>query len=1101
MEKKRFLRCFTPGGIDKIARRMKLVTFLLLIVFAAGAANSYSQATKFSLGFRDVSLREVFNQIEENSEFIILYNEKSVNLSNKVNFDVQDETVEVVLDKAFKGTKYSYKIYDRQIVIFEDGLKPPTNPEFIHLAQPEQPQGNGSIIGKIVDEINLPLIGATIYIARYKKGTVTDANGNYQLLGVPAGKHTVKFSFIGFEEQVREVEVIRGEVVTCDVKLTSSTTGMEEVVVFGQARGQQAAIQQQINSAGIVNVVSAEKLRELPDVNVAEAVGRLPGLMVERNRGEGQKIIIRGLEPKYNAISIGGNIVPSTSTDDRSTDLNMISPDILGGVEVQKAITADKDASGLGGTVNLTLREAPTGFKLNAGIQSGYSSFTKSISNYHGNFYLSNRYFRNKLGLMLTGNFDIAERNSDRLGVTYNVSGVPNYDQGQTFITPWVTNMQLQANIEDRNRAGGSVLLDWKISPSSKIKSSNFIGYLNRNFLDRTREYNLASNYLMFRQFEGEINQVVLSNSLEGKHMLFGSLLVDWGLSRSQSINNKPYEHNVYFQKQSGFNNLAVGRSYDIGPPELIPSPGNVNDFQDQFFWANGNFRTYESEETESSYYLNLEAPFKIGKSISGNIKAGTRYRLKERFRNNVRYNRPMDTGGSHELFLKEHPDYILTTEGVVGEISMVNFLDNNYKPVEYLNGQYPYLNVDRVLDRKLLHNLYDECLKDIYHFIASGAKDDYFTEETINSYYLMSEINIGEFITFIPGVRYEKTNIEYGAYIAEEITEDERTPIEVDFRDTLATNQYMHILPQIHLRIKPTDWFDIRLAYTNTLSRPDYGQLAPKRLINMTTKKVSMGNTGLNPALSRNYDVILTFYKQKYGLLTLGAFYKDIDGFLWTRDAMIVAGTATDPSNLKLPESTLGFDITYPLNSPNRASIKGFELDLQSNMDFLSIKGFVFNLNLSLMNSTTKYSETLKLRTLNPDYGKIPGVPRVIFVNYDTAYVDRLLKQPGYLANIGLGYDNKKIGLSVRMSVSYQDEILTREQRRTDGADRGMTTAFNRWDFQMNQRITKRLSLNANIANMFNRPDKSIRCITGYIENLEYYGATAQVGLRYDFY
>jgi outer membrane receptor protein involved in Fe transport len=234
---------------------------------------------------------------------------------------------------------------------------------------------------------------------------------------------------------------------------------------------------------------------------------------------------------------------------------------------------------------------------------------------------------------------------------------------------------------------------------------------------------------------------------------------------------------------------------------------------------------------------------------------------------------------------------------------------------------------------------------------------------------------------------------------------------------------------------------------------------------------------------------------------LTLGIFYKDIEGFLWTRQAMVVAGTPTAPEVLKLPDGTLGFDITYPLNSPNRSSIKGFELDIQSNMDFLPVKGFVFNMNLTLMNSQTKYSETLKLRTLNPDYGKVPGAPRIIFTNYDTAYVDRLLKQPGYLANIGIGYDNKKIGLSVRLSYSYQDDILTREQRRTDGADRGVTTAFQRWDFQLNQRIAKRLSLNANIANIFNEPDRSIRCITGYMENLEYYGALAQIGLRYDFY
>jgi outer membrane receptor protein involved in Fe transport len=169
--------------------------------------------------------------------------------------------------------------------------------------------------------------------------------------------------------------------------------------------------------------------------------------------------------------------------------------------------------------------------------------------------------------------------------------------------------------------------------------------------------------------------------------------------------------------------------------------------------------------------------------------------------------------------------------------------------------------------------------------------------------------------------------------------------------------------------------------------------------------------------------------------------------------------------------------------------------------MDFLPVKGFVLNLNFTLMESETKYPEVLVIRALNPDYGTVPGAPRIIFINQDTAYVDRLISQPSYLANVGLGYDNKKLGFSARLSFNYQDNILTKEQRRPDGADREGTLAFYRWDFQMNQRITKRLSLNANIANITNQPDQSSRLITGYLTKIEYYGFMAQLGLRFDLH
>ncbi|MCK7484630.1 MAG: carboxypeptidase-like regulatory domain-containing protein [Bacillus subtilis] len=158
--------------------------------------------------------------------------------------------------------------------------------------------GNGIISGQVTDENGRGLAGATIVIEGSNIGTIADANGNYQILSVPAGSHTVKISFVGYTDEEIKVEIIRGDVSVINKQMSVSSIEMVEVVVYGQARGQLAAINAQLNSKSISNVVSGEKLQELPDVNVAEAIGRLPGLMVERNRGEGQKIIIRGAGSK-----------------------------------------------------------------------------------------------------------------------------------------------------------------------------------------------------------------------------------------------------------------------------------------------------------------------------------------------------------------------------------------------------------------------------------------------------------------------------------------------------------------------------------------------------------------------------------------------------------------------------------------------------------------------------------------------------------------------------------------------------------------------------------------------------------------------------------
>lgn len=1084
---------------DNLYKKLKLLIIFIFTGFLSVSASTYSQEVKFSLRSEGMTVKEIFSHIEGNSEFIVFYNEEFVDVNRKVVVDVTEKSVEYLLDEVFRGTGNSYKIYDRQIVILFRSENDLRTGNISGIPQPDKLSGTGIIRGNVSDQEGKPLTGATIVIEQTTIGTISDANGNYQVLGVPAGKQKIRISFIGYKPMLREAEIRKGETEVINIQLAESEIEILGVVAYGQARGQFAAITQQLNATGITNVISAEKLQELPDVNVAEAIGRLPGLMVARDRGEGQKIIIRGLSPKYNTIAIGGILAPSTSTDDRSTDLNMIAPEILGGVEVQKANTADKDADGLGGTVNLTIREAPKGLKMTGGILSGYSGHSKSVGSYKANVYLSNRFFDDKLGVMVTGNAEVAERNSDVFDVSYNVIGTPDYDSGETFVRPWITDAVLQANIENRTRTGGSLMVDWKLSPSSTIKSSNFLGYLNRHIFDRSKDYDLGNNYLHIEQNQEIANQLLYSNALEGKHFVFGTVL-DWGFSRSESLNKKPYSHDVTFRKLDAFSGYAQGNSFDIETPELIASPENVKDFADQYYFQNGGSRTYKASEVESGVYGNWEIPYKLGEKISGFIKTGTKYRVKDRYRENFRFHARLDGSGVFDL-LDVYPDYTLTTAGNVGKISLLNFLDQGFTQKEFLNGDYKYLKVDNVLDRELLSNLYDDFLKDYYDSIPSAAKDNYTTHESVFALYLMSEIKIGKFITFTPGVRYEKTDIEYEAYIAEEFPASESTPIDVPFRDTTAVNSYHHFLPQIHLRIKPNQWFDVRLAYTKTLSRPDYNQLAPKKIINLQSETVSLGNTSLKPALSSNYDLIFTFYKPNYGLLTLGAFYKDIQDFIWDKQALVLKGTATDPSVLEIPQSAVGFRVNYPLNNPNRSNIKGFEIDLQSNLNFLPIKGFVLNMNLTLMDSKTRYPEVLIVRALNPDYGVKPGVPRVILVNHDTAYVDRLIAQPGVLANVGLGYDNKKTGLSVRLSYNFQDDILTREQRRPDGADREGTKSFNRWDLQINQRISKRITLNGNIANIFNQPDRSERLITGYIRKLEYYGCMAQIGLKFDLF
>lgn len=386
---------------------------------------------------------------------------------------------------------------------------------------------NAIITGVVVDEDKAFLPGTTVWLKGTNNKTITDINGRYTLLSVPRGKNEVQFSFVGYESKTMEVVVRDNETRTMNVNMQPASILGAEVVVSAQAKGQTAAINRQLNASGIISAVSGEKLSELPDVNVADAIGRLPGLMVERDGGEGQKIIIRGLDPKYNSVAINGMNSPSTSSSDRSSDLNMISPEIVGGAEVLKANTADKDADGLGGTVNLIMKDAPKGLKLNVTGQTGYHSQINGVGNVKGNILASNRLFNDRLGLIFTASAEQTDRSNDRFIAAYKVNGnTPT--EGLPYTKPWITSTRLQSNLEKRNRYNVNLNLDFNIGRGSKIKMYNLFSALSRDRDIREKRYDLEGGRLRYAQTDGDIRSSVLTNMLQGDHDFWNSTL-SWG--------------------------------------------------------------------------------------------------------------------------------------------------------------------------------------------------------------------------------------------------------------------------------------------------------------------------------------------------------------------------------------------------------------------------------------------------------------------------------------------------------------------------------------------------------------------------------------------
>ena len=935
------------------------------------------------------------------------------------------------------------------------------------------------------------LVGTTIMVKESKQGTVSDVNGNYTIQGVKTGNIVLSVSYMGYKTQEIPLILKKGENRNLNILLEDLSLVVGEVVVTGQVRGQQAAINQQLNASGIVNVISTEKLQELPDANVAEAIGRLPGLMTQREGGEGQKIVIRGLEPKYNTISINGMMAPSTDPNDRSTDLNMVASEIIGGVEVMKAITADKDADGLGGTVNIILKDAPQGLKATANIQGGYHDQIKNIGDLKGSIYLSNRFFHNSLGIILTASAEKKDRSNDKMNVAYLVQGNPDIAGGKTFVRPWLDKLSLESNLVTLTRNNVGLNMDYVIG-NTKIKLTNMLSMMNTDEFLREKQYSLSGQNMQFLQEDSRNLNQILSNSLEVSHNFWGTSL-DYGAGRSYSAQKTDYDHQLDFRLQSPFTNPS---SLLYLEPKDVPAPGNVNENINNYYLYSGTFDKVQAPETELSAWLNWKMPYKLTDKVNGFLKFGGKYRQKDRNKDSSRNFGRFDIAATLNQAKINSPDLVLNSGGNL--IGINSFIDNNYKSNNFLNGQYPNLNVDYALNRNVVSNFYNTN-KDLYaNIMTTMIQNDYKGHEESYAAYFMTELNVGKWLTFTPGVRYDYTYMKYGGYSGDNIPSDLTKETTVAYTWTDNSNRYGYLLPEIILRLKPLSWFDLRLAYTTTLSRPDYDLLVPRTQVTASQQFVLYSRTNLLPAKSTNYDAIITFYNNKWGLFTMGGFYKKIDNFIYVRKAILMKGTDTDYGLFGLSPTLDGFTIQYPMNNPHASYLWGAEFDLQTSLKSLDgfWKGIVFNGNMSFMNSRAQYNQTLIERTVNPNYGK-PGntLGRFININVDTTYTDRLLKQPSMLANASIGYDYK--GFSIRISYSYQDNILITPQQRSDAADKESTLGFSKWDLQLNQKINKHVSIFGNMSNIFNQPDVSVRDITGYMTSLEYYGYTANIGLK----
>jgi len=963
---------------------------------------------------------------------------------------------------------------------------------------------NKTITGKITDaESGEGIPGVTVVIKGTTTGVTTDIDGKFKI-EVKDSKSILTISFIGYETQ----EIPMGSNTMINVSLKTNIQELEEVVVTAQVAGQKNAIQKQINSTTIKNVVAADRLQANPDANAVEAIGRLPGISVSRSGGEGSGLVIRGLESKYTAVTLNGVLMPSTGGS-RETNISGISQYMMQGVEVYKSNTADMEANSVAGTVNITTMEAGPGFKTSVLAQMGYNNMNNYYGNYNFAGNISNRFLNDKLGVIFTGSAERVNRSTQTLSA--------GLDNGSSSDLDILLNSFSLNNIYKTNyRRSAMLALDYKVASSTKLKLYGMYINSKSESESQSKGYGATGSGSVGYSFYDNPywNNNMLQTAISGNTKTnFLDIELDYGVAYSQSITDDPQSRSWGY----GFEKVPLvdpKTTFSLDMRRLRPQDliGLYNDREvtEEITQLGAVSQSKGSTDDKNiSTYLNLKVPYKIGDFIAGHVKAGGMYRNKKHKQDIQAGSQQMITNQFAKPMLADSLDWLVPS-GSQGQLSLLGMRD--FKVDNFLGNQYDY---GYYYDFDRLNEITDMWAKisDFYYpqgpsvyqnlfggkekigfsqDIAGSILNDQDIDEKYMAGYIMTEINFGKYVMFLPGVRYEETRATMQGFKALQPTISppmyETTPGD----SASATRSDKFFLPYIQLRIKPSKAVYAHFSYTQTLGRPDFGNISPNTYYNTGFQPYTYITNAPDIKAERwtNYEGQISLHSAKIGLVSLGGFYKTVQDKIWYRSYKRIKG---DPIIEPFPDASL-VNVSLPENHQYSIYLKGIEVDAQTSFWYLPkpFKFFTLYANYTYTNSQTQYPWTKIVNVVPPGGGR--PVPERI----DSTITGPMLNQPRDIFNGSLGFNNK--GLNIWLSYQYNGKIFTSKNYTLAEMD-DLKEYYNRWDLQISQKLQgklKGLEVLAKFANLTNFTETTRKRGDPRLTYMEKYGWTADLGVRY---
>src|SRR5258708_7430917 len=323
----------------------------------------------------------------------------------------------------------------------------------------------GTITGTVKDSGNSALQGALVEVLPLGRKIVTDDHGQFRITDVPAGEYTLSVSYVGLAVSNVPVVVQAGQETSANSALQVPSQVDQVVVSAERVQGEAQAINIERTAENIVQVLPERVIASLPNPNIADAVGRVPSVSLERDEGEGKYVQIRGTEPRLSNLTINGANVPSPEGNVRNIKMDIIPSGIIEFIEVNKTLSANQDGDAIGGSVDLVTKTASERPTFDFEGQGGYTNVIggRWLDAFNGT--AGQRFgARKQWGFLLGGTYDWNGRGINDLETA---PGIITDSAGTNF--PYFAGADLRTYKYYRTRYGFDPEVDYVIKPGSSV--------------------------------------------------------------------------------------------------------------------------------------------------------------------------------------------------------------------------------------------------------------------------------------------------------------------------------------------------------------------------------------------------------------------------------------------------------------------------------------------------------------------------------------------------------------------------------------------------------------------------------------------------------